>query len=339
MRVLLSSDHEYPASNGHGSGLHPKAFPSGSGYVLQDLLAKGLAELGHEVLYLVRRLRQNSSGPSVPDGIKLIFEPVFDADVLHTISGRDADLIKEWEARGKPWVATCHMDERTRGRERGNSMQNWVFVSKTLALLHGHNRYVWNGIDPDEYIYSETKDDYFLFMSTMDWGTKKGLDTVLSMAKQLDLKLVVAGTGESYERIAQVQEMCRKVGARYVGDVRGKEKAELLAGAKGFLFPTKLDEAFGLGMVEALMSGTPVICSDRGACPEIISPDVGFVCQTDDDYVKAVDKITTLDPRACREKAMREYHYHTMARNYVREYEIETASVTRERARSATLHS
>ncbi|HEU4931758.1 MAG TPA: hypothetical protein VFT48_06740, partial [Pyrinomonadaceae bacterium] len=86
MRVLLSSDHEYPSSNGHGSGLHPKPFPSGSGYILHDLLAKGLAELGHEVSYLVRRLRPNFSPTSIPDGIKLIFEPDFNADVLHTIS-------------------------------------------------------------------------------------------------------------------------------------------------------------------------------------------------------------------------------------------------------------
>ena len=338
MRILLSSDHEYPASNGHGSGLHPKAFPSGSGYILQDLLAKGLAELGHEVLYLVRRLRENSPAPSVPDGLKLIFEPDFEADVLHTISGRDAALIDEWEARGKPWVATCHMDERTRGRERAQSTPNWIFVSQTLAQLHGHDRYVWNGIDPNEYIYSETKDDYFLFMSTMDWGTKKGLDIVLSTAKQLGFKLVIAGTGESYERIAQVEEMCRKVGARYVGDVRGKEKAELLAGARGFLFPTKLDEAFGLGMVEALMSGTPVICSDRGACPEIITSEVGFVCHTDDDYLTAIDHIADIDHRVCRDKAMRDYHYHAMARNYLREYEIELARTRRELALPATHH-
>lgn len=339
MRVLLSSDHAYPAANGHGSGLHPKDFPSGSGYILQDLLAKGLAELGHEVSYLVRSVRANFSASSVPSGITVVFEPDFNADVLHTISGRDAALIAEWEALAKPWVATCHMDEQTRGRERGHSTQNWIFVSQTLAHLHGHDRYVWNGIDPAEYIYSETKDDYFLFMSTMDWGTKKGLDIVLSMAKQLGFKLVVAGTGESYERIAQVQDMCRKVGAQYVGDVRGKEKAELLAGAKGFLFPTKLDEAFGLGMVEALMSGTPVICSDRGACPEIITPEVGFVCHTDDDYLTAIDRVSDLDPRVCRDKAMRDYHYHTMARNYVRQYEIESARITRELALPATHYS
>ena len=327
MRVLLSSDHEYPAANPIGSGLHPKKFPSGSGYILHDLLANGLAELGHDVFYLVR----HAHAPA-PPGVKLIFSPVKDVDILHVISGRDAALIAESR---KPWVATCHMDDRTRGRERDPIVQNWIYVSRALAQLHGSERYVWNGIDPAEYIYSETKDDYFLFMSTMDWGTKKGLDTVLSLSKQLGFKLVVAGTGESYERIAQVQEMCREAGANYVGDVRGKEKAELLAGAKGFLFPTKIDEAFGLGMVEALMSGTPVICSDRGACPEIITSDVGFVCSNEDQYATAIENIVDIDARACREKAMRDYHYHAMARNYVREYQTEIARTAIDSSRAA----
>lgn len=327
MRILLSSDHEYPAANPNGSGLHPKKFPSGSGYILHDLLAKGLAELGHEVFYLVRR-----SHAGATSGVNLIFEPVHDVDILHTISGRDAALIEESQ---KPWVATCHMDERTRGRERDPVTQNWIYVSRTLAQLHGSERYVWNGIDPAEYSYSESKDDYFLFMSTMDWGTQKGLDVVLSLSKQIGFKLVVAGTGESYERIAKVQEMCDEAGAKYVGDVRGKEKAELLAGAKGFLFPTKLDEAFGLGMVEALMSGTPVICSDRGACPEIITPEVGFTCSSHDQYIAAIEKINDINSRACREKAMRDYHYHAMATNYVREYEVELARTAIKPAQAA----
>jgi glycosyltransferase involved in cell wall biosynthesis len=327
MRILLSSDHEYPAANANGSGLHPKKFPSGSGYILHDLLAKGLAELGHDVFYLVRR-----SHAKAPRGVNLIYEPVSEVDILHTISGRDATLIEESR---KPWVATCHMDERTRGRERDAATPNWIYVSRTLAQLHESDRYVWNGIDPEEYVYNETKDDYFLFMSTMDWGTQKGLDTVLSLAKRVGFKLVVAGTGESYERIEKVQQMCREVGAKYVGDVRGQEKAELLAGAKGFLFPTKLDEAFGLGMIEALMSGTPVICSDRGACPEIITSEVGFVCSSEDQYITALERIGQIDPRTCRNKALRDYHYHVMAANYVREYEIECARTGSDRAHAA----
>src|SRR5215203_620147 len=319
MRILLSSDHQYPAANGSGSGLHPKQFPSGSGYILQDLLAKGLAELGHDIFYLVRRSLKESSIPR----LRLVLEPQPGMDVLHTISGRDTALVQEWESQGQPWVTTCHLDERTRDRERPPTTHNWIFVSRTLAQLHGYERYVWNGLDPAEYIYSETKDDYFLFMSTMDWGTKKGLDVVLSLARQAGFKLVVAGTGESYERVRQVEKMCAAVGAKYVGDVRGHEKAELLAGAKGFLFPTKVDEAFGLGMVEALMSGTPVVCSDRGACPEIITPDVGFVCRYEPDYLNAIRRIGEINPQACRDKAMRDFHYLRMARDYVAEYEKE----------------
>jgi len=159
----------------------------------------------------------------------------------------------------------------------------------------------------------------------MDWGAEKGLDEVLSLSAEIGFKLVVAGTGKDYESIRRVAEMCRQVGAEYVGDVKGRRKAELLAGAKAFLFPTKVVEAFGLGMVEALMSGTPVICSDCGACPELISADVGFVCRNRDELVAAVKFVEEIPPRACREKAMRDFHYLRMAADYVAEYEKEIA--------------
>src|SRR5205085_4880408 len=200
--------------------------------------------------------------------------PVWDADILHTISDRDELLIREWQARGRPWVTTGHIDMRTRGFAQQSTSENWIFVSRTLARLHNRSRYVLNGVDPDACIYSETKHDYLMFMSSMDWEMKKGLDIALSLAARFRFKLVVAGTGNNYKRIVRIESLCRQIGADYVGDVRGKRKAELLAGARAFLFPTRVNEAFGLGMAEALMSGTPVICSDKGACPEIISPDV-----------------------------------------------------------------
>jgi glycosyltransferase involved in cell wall biosynthesis len=321
MRVLLSSRHRYPAAEEVGTGLNPRPFPSGSGFFIQDLVAKGVAELGHEVFYVLPK----GAAKPLPDGVTLASEPRGDVDIIHTLTFRNEGLSQEMQALGKPWVTTCHLDLKARGWERSPTSSNWIFVSRTLARLHDRNRYVLNGIDPVEYVYSESKDDYFLFMSTVDWGTQKGLDVALSLAKQMGFELVVAGTGTEPESIRRVAEMCREVGARYVGDVRGTEKAELLAGAKAFLFPTKVDEAFGLGMVEALMSGTPVICSDRGACPEIISPDVGFVCQNEKDYVAAINRIADISARACRDKAMREYHYLRMAADYVAEYQREIA--------------
>lgn len=321
MRVLVSSTHRYPALSEIGSGLQPKPFPSGSGFLVHDLMVKGLAELGHDVFYLLR----NGADQPLPEGVTLVSEPTTNVDVLHTISDRDEDLVRERQVRHQPWVTTCHLDPRARGQDRPTTTENWIFVSRTLAQLYDRDRYVLNGVDPAEYIFSESKDDYLLFMSTMDWGLAKGLDVVLSLSDKLGFKLVVAGTGKDHESINRVAEMCREVKATYVGDVRGKAKAELLAGAKALLFPTKLDEAFGLGMVEALMSGTPVICSDRGACPEIISRDVGFVCRNHGDYVAAVNSVANISPQACRDKAMREYHYLGMAAAYVVEYEKEIA--------------
>jgi glycosyltransferase involved in cell wall biosynthesis len=245
--------------------------------------------------------------------------------VLHTVAYRDEALGDVVKAFGDRWVTTCHLDLTARGKPRSATTENWIFVSRTLAQLHGRGRYVWNGIDPDDYIFSETKDDYFLFMSTMDWGNQKGLDTVVSLSQQLGFKLVIAGTGKDEASIDRVTQLCRSVNAKYVGDVRGRRKAELLAGAAGFLFPTKVDEAFGLGMVEALMSGTPVICSDKGACPEIISSDVGFVCKDENDYLAAVGNISSITPQACRAKAMKDFHYLRMAGDYVTEYRRQMA--------------
>jgi len=96
MRILLSSEHRYPAFGGAGSGLHPRMYPSGSGFWIHDLLMKGLTELGHEVFYFLPK----GAATPLPPGATLVSKPVWDADILHTISDRDAGLIREWEARG-----------------------------------------------------------------------------------------------------------------------------------------------------------------------------------------------------------------------------------------------
>jgi glycosyltransferase involved in cell wall biosynthesis len=334
MRILLAAKHDYPAREAVGSGMRPKRFPSGSGGAVHDLVAKGLAELGHDVFYFVPHAANERPG----EGITLVDEPVRDAEVLHTCSEFHQDIGHQWQSQGKPWVATWHMNptayrELRQSREAGEkepppSGDNWIFVSRTLAQLHGRERYVRNGIDPGEYRFSEAKDDYLLFLASMDQAPAKGLETALSLSARLGFKLVVAGTATNQERINWVAERCRKVRADYVGDVRGSAKADLLAGARAFLFPTRVDEAFGLGMVEALMSGTPVISSNLGACPEIVSAEVGFVCATAEDYADAIGRIGEISSAACRARAMSEYHYLRMARDYVREYEREVLTLS-----------
>jgi glycosyltransferase involved in cell wall biosynthesis len=321
VRILLSSNHRYPASGPLGSGTNPKEFPSGAGFAIHDLVAKGLAEAGHEVFYLLPR----GAETSLPCGITLLGEPRFDVDVVHTLTFRDYDLTRAVRQIGIPWVATCHLDPTKDptygGRRIPDAIQdNWIFVSRTLAHSVGRGRYVVNGIDPEEYLFCETPDDYFLFMTTLEHATEKGLEVALDLASRHHLRLIVAGTGETEEIIERTAQQCRAAGAELVGDVRGIMKARLLAQARALLFPTQLNEAFGLPMVEALVSGTPVIASSNGACPEIVTPEVGFVCRSEHDYDNALRHVGEISRRSCREKALRQFHYRRMAADYLREY-------------------
>ena len=94
MRILLSATHTTRRQS-VGSGLRPKRFPSGSGGAIHDLIAKGLAELGHDVFYLVPHAADQR--PAM--GIALVAEPVRHADVLHTLSDFHGDLTRMAIAR------------------------------------------------------------------------------------------------------------------------------------------------------------------------------------------------------------------------------------------------
>jgi glycosyltransferase involved in cell wall biosynthesis len=305
MRVLIASRHRYPASVGGLSGCR-----------LLDYLAKGLSELGHTVFCYL----EGGAAIPLPPAINLVSEPVLDVDILHV---QDTKLFRKLGAPDRKWIRTCHVDFELKGLDRASARSNWVFVSKTLAQTYGSDRYVLNGIDPAEFIYSEQKQDYFLFVCDLERAMSKGLDVALDLARRTGVKLVVAGSSWDCRLVEEIALMCDAVGADYQGEIWGTRKAALFAEAKAVLFPTKWNEGFGLVMAEALMSGTPVICSDQGACPEIISPDVGFICSSNADYLQAIERVTGISPRACREKAMREFHYLRMAADYVREYEKE----------------
>jgi glycosyltransferase involved in cell wall biosynthesis len=320
MKVLLYTDHQYPAQRNEGTGLHPREYPSGSGYHLHDLLARGLAEEGHEVFYNPRQ----GAACSLPSGVTLVADLPLNVDVCHSLTGPPgfATPVLEFSARhGKACLLTCHML-----REGTTSATNWIFVSKSLARLHGSNRVVLNGLDPDDYIFSETKQDYFLFMGTMDKAIDKGLDRALALSRSEGFPLVVAGTARSYERIRYVADLCAAAGAEYIGDVRGPQKAELIAGARAVLFPSRLNEGCPLVILEAMLSGTPVISSDRGGSAEIVTPETGVLCASDDEWGPALNRLSEISPLRCREIGVEKYHYRRMVTDYLREYRCELES-------------
>ena len=85
--------------------------------------------------------------------------------------------------------------------------------------------------------------------------------------------------------------------------------------------PALWDEPFGLTLIEALASGTPVLGTRRGALPEIVSPDVGALGDSVDELVALRPTLDEIDPAACRAQVERHFTHHVMAAEYVRMFE------------------
>lgn len=314
MRIYLSSGHRYPAWR-YGVAAH----------AIHDRLARGLAELGHEVRYHL----EDFGDEKLPDDIIPVRDVKGDEDIIH--SNRFTAAVAP-QAK-LPWVRSVHSDLLDQGLPRERSRPNFIFVSETMARLHGSERFVWNGIDPADFIYSETKDNYFLFIVAGDVHkarNRKGLDIALWIAQQTGIKLIVAGGTDSRNENEELEKFCKENDADFIGLIHGERKAEKFAAAKALLFPTQMNEAFGLPVAEALMSGTPVIASDRGAMTEVLDLKGGFICADESEYLSAVANLGQIKSAACRQLALSRFHYLDMARNYVKEYEREIESSYKE---------
>jgi glycosyltransferase involved in cell wall biosynthesis len=284
---------------------------------VNDNLARGLSELGHEVRYHVKY----SSEDKLPEGIMSVSGFLGDEDILH-INDLPLTVSPDTEL---PWVRSIHSDPWYQGWQREMVTPNCIFVSQTLAHLCESHRFVRNGLDPADFIYSETKGNYFIFVVNggVERARLKGLDIAFRITKQAGVELRVAGGGKDPDEAAELEDLCRENDAVYLGMMHGERKAELFSYARALLFPTQMNESFGLVVAEALMSGTPVIASDRGAMREMLPPKVGFVCADESAYLNAVANVGRIAPADCRHWALEQFHYLNMARAYVKEYQHE----------------
>ena len=169
-------------------------------------------------------------------------------------------------------------------------------VRGALAPIH-------HGIDVATFRFEpRPTEGYLLFLGR--FSRAKGADRAIEAARRAGHRVLLAGKvdsadGEFFETsIAPYLDGDR---ARYVGEVDGVAKRELLAGADALLFPIEWNEPFGLVMVEALSSGTPVIGFRRASVPEVVEDGLtGFVVDGLDGMVDAIGRLAAIDRRACR---------------------------------------
>jgi glycosyltransferase involved in cell wall biosynthesis len=84
--------------------------------------------------------------------------------------------------------------------------------------------------------------------------------------------------------------------------------------------PARWDEPFGLTLIEALVSGTPVLGTRRGALPEIVSTETGVLGDPLEELIAGREAIGRIDPGACRDRVMKHFTHRTMAEGYLNLY-------------------
>jgi len=85
--------------------------------------------------------------------------------------------------------------------------------------------------------------------------------------------------------------------------------------------PAQWDEPFGLPTIEALFFRHSVLGTRARRIARNRDAGGGVLRDTLDELITAGEKVTTLDPRACRERAERHFTHLVMAEAYVRMYE------------------
>lgn len=116
----------------------------------------------------------------------------------------------------------------------------------------------------------------------------------------------------------------------FIGEIDHQQKADFLGNARALLFPIDWPEPFGLVMIEAIACGTPVIAFRCGSVPEVIDDGVsGFVVETVDEAVAALERIGDLDRARVRRTFETRFTAERMARDYLSIYRRLTISENR----------
>lgn len=192
---------------------------------------------------------------------------------------------------------------------------------------------ILHGIDVASYPFGERPEGYLLFLGR--FSPEKGAARAITAARAAGRRLVLAGKVDASDAAhfaAEIEPQIDGDRVRYVGEADQAAKRKLLAAADALLFPIDWNEPFGLVMIEALASGTPVIGLRRASVPEVIEDGVtGFVVDDVDAMAEAIGRIGEIERRVCRKRAEAEFTVGRMVDNYERHYEtvLDTATARR----------
>ena len=221
-----------------------------------------------------------------------------------------------------------------------------VPLSKAILCISEHERAValQRGLKPDKLrVIKNGIDDIFYernvpglsinvaFIGRFD--RQKGLDIFLGAVGSLfreDIKFKVVG--DYIVSDGEVQQETVRENVEMLGWIGAREIARLLSTIDAVVIPSRW-EGFGLVAIEAMRAGCAVIASNRGALPELVSPDIGYIFDpgSPNGLLEVLSSVSKSDLIEKGLKARQKYLEFFQATRMNREIELLYAEVADER--------
>jgi glycosyltransferase involved in cell wall biosynthesis len=186
---------------------------------------------------------------------------------------------------------------------------------------------VYHGLPKDLLSFGDGGGNYLAFLGRT--SPEKRVDRAIQIAKELDMPLKIAAKVDASDRTyfeREIKPLLDTPNVEFVGEINEHQKGAFLGNAYAFLFPIDWPEPFGLAMIESMACGTPTIAFNCGSVPEVITNGVsGFIVDSVEEAVDAVQRVATLDRVACRAEFLSRFSAPKMAQQYVKLYETSVA--------------
>ncbi|MGB9364579.1 MAG: glycosyltransferase family 4 protein [Xanthobacteraceae bacterium] len=248
-----------------------------------------------------------------------VFERASEFDLIHN----QADFVPLAFSRlvATPLVTTIHGFSSQRILPAFKAYQDLVhYVAISDADRHPDLRYaatIHHGIRLEDFPFDPRGSEDLLFFGRVH--PDKGAAEAIAAARRAGRRLIMAGIVQDQDYYdAQVTPALDQRSVVFRGAIGGADRAQALGSARALLHLVNFDEPFGLSVVEALACGTPVIASNRGSMPELINHGVtGFLVDSVDSAVDAIDRIGEIDRAACRAVVSARFTVDRMADRYL----------------------